>query len=95
MKKVYISGQITGIESEAPLLFAEAELQLRIDGFLVVNPTTIEHNHDKTWLSYMREDIKSLVDCDAIYMLSNWTNSRGAEIERKIAIDLGLEVMYE
>lgn len=95
MKKVYISGKITGIEQYAPLLFAEAELTLIEEGFEVVNPTTLKHEHDLTWSSYMKECIKALTDCDMIYMLGNWTDSRGADIERRIAIDLGMTVIYE
>ena len=95
MEKIYISGQITGIESDAPLLFAEAELQLIERGFDVVNPMTIEHKHDLSWINYMRVDITELMKCKAIYMLDNWTNSKGAEIERRLAIDLGMKIIYE
>ena len=94
--KIYISGQITGIERDAPYLFDKAEAKLIEMGFKeVVNPMTIKHNHDLTLLSYMRADIVALMDCDSIYMLSNWTNSRGAEIERKLAIDLGFKIIYQ
>ena len=96
MKKTYISGQITGIETEAPLLFEAAEKKLKKLGFEPINPITINHDHhDKSWVNYMREDIKALCDCDSIFMLSNWTNSRGAIIENTLAEFMGLEVMYE
>lgn len=96
MKKIYISGQITNLAFlDSFALFEQAEKELTKKGFEVINPMTIEHDHDLSWLNYMRTDIKVLVDCDVIYMLSNWTNSKGAEIERKLAIDLGIDVMYE
>lgn len=95
MKKVYISGKITGIENEAPELFAKAEKELQSKGFETVNPLTLNHQHDKSWHSYMKEDIKALCDCDIIYMLSNWKDSKGAIIENEIAIMIGLEVVYE
>jgi len=95
MNKIYISGRITGIETEAPLLFAEACIEMRELGFDTVNPMDLEHNHDKSWNSYMRNDIKALMECDAIYMISNWVHSKGAEIERRIAMDLGMKVIYE
>ena len=60
MKKVYISGKITGIENEAPELFAKAEKELQSKGFETVNPLTLNHQHDKSWHSYMKEDIKAL-----------------------------------
>lgn len=95
MEKIYISGKITGLEEhEAFQMFDEVDTELTIKGFEVVNPMTIEHNHDKSWLNYMKTDIKALMECDAIYMLPNWTTSRGAKIERQLAIDLGMKV-YE
>ena len=95
MQKIYISGKITGIEKKAPLIFAEAELDLIDRGFNVVNPIKIKHNHNGSWANYMKNDIKALMDCDAIYMLSNWTGSKGAEIERRLALDLGMKIIYQ
>jgi len=95
MTKVYISGKITGIENEAPLLFAKAEKHLQENKYLTVNPMTLNHDHDKSWHAYMKEDVKALCDCDAIYMLTNWKDSKGAIIEHEIAIYLGLKVIYE
>lgn len=93
--KYFISGKISGIEKDAPELFKHAEKQLKAKGFEVVNPMTLNHSHDKSWHSYMKEDVKALCECDAIYMLSNWTDSKGAIIEHTIAMYLGLKVQYE
>ena len=94
-KKIYISGAITGFEKVAPLLFEIAENKLESQGFEVVNPMTIEHNHDLSWISYMRVDLKALLDCDYIYMLSNWRNSRGAKIEHDLAKELEIGVIFQ
>ncbi len=94
-KKVYISGKITGIEQEAPHIFAKAERLLQSMGYETINPLTLNHTHDKSWHSYMKMDIKALCDCDGIYMLKNWTDSKGAIIEHTIAMYLGLFVRYE
>jgi len=93
--KIYISGKISGIEEEALELFAKAESELQYKGFVMVNPMKLNHQHDKSWHSYMKEDVKALCDCDAIYMLSNWTDSKGAIIEHTIAMYLGLKVLYQ
>lgn len=95
MAKIYISGKITGIENEAAALFEKAEKELKVKGFQTVNPVTLNHQHDKSWHSYMKEDVKALCDCDTIYMLSNWTDSKGAIIEHAIAMYLGLKVQYQ
>ena len=93
--KYYISGKISGIENAAPELFKKAEKQLQANGFETVNPMTLNHEHDKSWHSYMKEDVKALCECDVIYMLSNWTDSKGAIIEHTIAMYLGMRVEYE
>lgn len=96
MKKIYISGQITGLDyDEAFALFENVEPLLKDNGFEVVNPMKIKHNHDLSWINYMKTDIKALMDCNTIYMLSNWTKSTGADIERRIALDLGYKVIYQ
>ena len=93
--KVYISGKISGIESKAPLLFEAAERELLSYGHSVVNPMKLPHDHDKSWHSYMKDDIRAMCDCDAIYMLRNWTDSKGAIVEHGLAATLGLKLIYE
>lgn len=93
--KIYISGKISGIEEQAAKLFQHAEDYILELGYEVVNPMKLPHNHDKSWQSYMREDIKALCDCDAIFMLKNWQESKGARIEQIIAASLGIEVKYQ
>lgn len=94
-KKVYISGMITGIEEVAAILFQNAENFLLREGHDVVNPMKLNHDHEKTWQAYMKEDIRAMMDCDAVYMLANWKNSSGATIERQLALSIGMLVMYE
>ena len=94
MKKIYISGKITD-NANYKADFEAAELALKIAGFQPVNPAE-EHLPDgATWADYMRQDIKLLCDCGAIYMLNGWRESAGARIERKLAQDLGMEIIYE
>lgn len=95
IKKVYISGKISGIEETAPALFEASEQYLRNNGYEPVNPLTITHAHDKSWHSYMREDIRALCECDAIYLLANWHDSRGAMVEYMIAQHLELTIMHQ
>lgn len=94
-KTVYISGKVTGMEKEAASIFSKASKTLLAKGMQVVNPLCLNHDHDKSWHSYMRVCLKALCDCDAIYMLPNWTDSKGAIIEHTVAQYLGLETIYE
>jgi hypothetical protein len=94
--KIYISGKISQLtEAEAQLLFENAEKVCIEMGYEPVNPMKLNHDHDKSWEMYMREDIREMMDCEAIYMLSNWCFSKGAGIEKKLAEDLGFKVIHE
>ena len=90
--RVYISGPITGIENGNFEAFAGAEASLYALGHSVVNPHALPHNHGKTWQDYMREDLRALLDCDAVFTLPGWQMSRGASIEVKLAKDLGMMI---
>lgn len=95
-KKIYISGKITGIEKEAPALFLTGVQEMEVKGYEAVNPYTLhDDNHEKTWESYMKEDIIALCGCDAIYMLRNWRDSKGAIVELYIAQQLSLNVIFQ
>ena len=94
-RRVYISGQITGLEeSEYRRLFSEAERSLSRLGYEPVNPCALDEAEDTggwTWSDYMRRDIKMLCGCDLICLLPNWRKSRGARLERTVAEMLGIE----
>lgn len=94
-KKVYISGQITGVEDTAYEKFLKAEKRLELKGYKVINPMKLPHEHDKSWQAYMKEDLKHLLDCDAIYMLADWEASKGARLEYDLAELLNIIIMQE
>jgi hypothetical protein len=95
--RIYISGQISGLEyADAFERFEQAENKFKDDNWdEIVNPMKLNHEHDKSWENYMLVDIKALFECDAIYMLNNWGNSKGARIERSIAIEMDIIIIYE
>lgn len=95
--KIYISGKITGLHlEEARKLFEGAELIISANGFIPVNPMKINsHKDGKTWEEYMVDDIRVLLGCEGIYMLSNWGQSAGARIEYQIAKELGMKILFE
>lgn len=94
--KIYLSGRITGKDIElVKLCFESAETRFVSQGHEVVNPLKIEHNHDKSWESYMKADIAELLKCDAIYMIGDWYKSRGAMLELNIANELKLKTIFQ
>ena len=57
MKKVYISGQITGLESkQARTLFSQAEELLKSLGLEPVNPLKNGMPKAATWVQHMGKD---------------------------------------
>jgi len=95
MKKFYISGMITGIRDEAPALFQKAEIEVLDLDHDSINPMKLPENGEKSWSDFLRRDIKALCDCDGIYMLNNWRDSNGATLELHIAVQLGLDVIFQ
>lgn len=95
MKKIYISGPISGLPLETVYNnFTNAEVNLLEKGYKVVNPFNNGLPTTATWEEHMRADLKLLLDCDAIYMLEGWEKSRGARIEYALAVDLKMDVQY-
>lgn len=93
MKKIYISGAITNNPCYKND-FALAARIIEASGCEAVNPADVELEGG-SWLDYMRHDIKLLADCDGVYMLQNWQESKGAKIEHQLARELGLNIYYE
>lgn len=107
-EKVYISGKITGLPiDEAKRNFKNCADYLRDEGYEVVNPMELpEHEailamdemelvEDGKWYLHMKADIKAMMDCDSIFVMLNYTESKGAMIEYKLAMELGLHGMYQ
>ena len=93
-KRIYIAGQMTGIPDWNFPAFHAAAAELRAAGYEVENPAENPVPPcGGTWLGYMRMAIAQVATVDAVVMLPGWENSRGAKIERDLAIGLGLGVM--
>lgn len=89
----YISGPITGVPDYAER-FRQAEEYLNSHGQITHNPAEFEAR-DWAWRDYMRRDIGLLMECDTIYMLDGWRDSKGARLEHHIATELGFDITYQ
>lgn len=100
VKKVYISGPISGIPGGNREAFLAAELVLQASGYDVVNPQKLVprmlgEENEEDWAGCMRLAIRLLLDCDQIYLLDGWFRSRGAQVEHGVAVALGMHIVTQ
>lgn len=94
MKKIYIAGKVTGLPIEdVRLKFAAAQKEIEKQGFIAVNPMLIVKNPDTPWDKAMKMCIAELLKCDAALFLKDWSLSKGAILEHKIASDVGIRTL--
>ena len=93
MTRIYIAGPMSGLpELNYPAFHAKAT-ELRALGHHVENPAENPEPHCRSWLGYMRMALVQIARCDAVVMLPGWSKSRGACIERQLAVGLGLQII--
>lgn len=107
--RVYISGKIgEEVISEATReKFARAQRMLESKGHEVFNPTASGLGAHAESLakaadyktSFYQEillcDLAQLAQCEAIYMLADWSNSSGANVELDFAVATGKQRFWE
>lgn len=90
--KVYIAGKVSGLPTgEVFTKFGQAEYWLRQQGHETVNPLRL-CSSTWTWAQCMRVCIPELMKCDAICLLHDWADSRGARWEYHDAQMIGMKV---
>lgn len=93
MKRIYLSGPMTGRPDFNRSAFNVAARELRSIGHTVINPAELNTADDGTWQACMRVCLKALPDADMIALLPGWESSNGAHLELHIAHRIGIEVM--
>lgn len=91
--KAYIAGPMRGIEKLNFPAFNHAEKVLKREGYKVVNPAKINEAPGAPWEECMKADIKELLTCDCIFVLSGWEKSKGAQFEVYIGRMLGMAIV--
>ena len=93
---IFISGPMTGLDDWNQASFDEAESDLSREWIHIHNPASL-FGGDKTRnrAEYMRKNIEALLQAEAMYMLQGWHYSQGARLEFLIAVELGLEIVFQ
>ncbi len=93
MKRIYISGPMTGMpDMNFPAFNADAD-RLRALGFDVVNPVELNPDPAMSWHKCMRCDLAALLTCDTLALLDGWQKSAGAHLEMHVAHRVGMEIV--
>lgn len=93
VKRIYVAGPMAGMPELNFPAFNEAARTLRSFGLEVVNPAELNVGIEGNWAACMRNDVRELVTCDTLALLPGWERSRGAQVENRLARDLGLRVL--
>lgn len=97
--KILISGKITGLPvTDVAAKFYKAKEKLIRAGHDVINPYGLSIGvRGENWKheDYMHLTLAALEICDAVYMLTDWQDSKGAKMEHDRAIMTGKPVFYE
>lgn len=93
MPKVFLSGAITNRLDTYKSHFDEAERNFSNIFIQSYNPSVIDIK--TPWEVAMKETISQLKQCDFMFVLKNWENSKGVKIEIKKAKELKIPIFYE
>jgi len=102
-QRIYLAGPVTGLPDANKPAFAFAQQQIERMGHFAINPHTLVANariNPADWQACMRLCINRLTmgagltsqPIDMVVMLPGWQQSRGATLERTIALTLGIPV---
>ncbi|MDN3561674.1 DUF4406 domain-containing protein [Vreelandella neptunia] len=94
MKRIYISGPMTGLPGLNFGAFHLTAHQLRALGYEVVNPAEKQsESEDLSWEEYLKQDLQQMLTCDTIALLPGWQASKGAHLELHVAHRVGMTVV--
>jgi len=89
--RLYICGQMTGLPDFNFPEFNRVAKALRECGYEVENPAENEPPcENPQWRDWMRIAIPQMLRCDGVALLLGWSKSRGANLERNLAVGIGM-----
>ncbi len=92
--KIYLSGPMTGYPEYNYPLFNKTAEYIRSYGYPVFNPAEcFDGDTSLPKETYMREDIKAVLECEMVVTLPGWQESSGALLEVEVARACGIPVI--
>lgn len=94
--KIYLSGKISGTDlKETSEKFKTYQKHFEKLEHEVVNPFELTTDLTLDWCTYMKTDIKAMLDCDTIFVMNDYIDSIGAKLEFHIAVMLGYPIIRQ
>lgn len=101
--KIFISGKVSGCDfEETKMKFRLSSVDVIIYGIhnhleieKMINPVELGLTFSNSWLKCMAVTIWHLLPCSHIYMLKDWKESKGANVERWISKRTFKTIIYE
>lgn len=90
---IYVAGRMAGLPDYGRDHFMQAAEQLRSQGEIVLNPAELPEGMPPD--RYMPICLALLDAADAVYMLTGWERSAGAQIEHQFAAYQHKRIFYE
>lgn len=94
---IYISGKVTGEDWEScKNKFQKVEDNLREIGLKhIINPMKLGISEKTPWVDAMKICLNALEKCSAIFLLSDWIESKGAKEEFKLSALREMDTFFE
>ncbi|AWB17242.1 DUF4406 domain-containing protein [Clostridium botulinum] len=90
--EIYIAGKITGLKDYKEK-FNKAQEKLISKGYKCMNPSVLPEGFP--WEVYMPICYAMIDACNSVYMLKNWTDSKGAKLELEYAKSKNKKIIFE
>ena len=90
-KRVYLSGPITNVKNYKGLFMFAEELADFGEAKQIYNPAA-QIPSSSSWEQAMHRCLSEITNYDTVVMLPGWNASRGARLERDVALACGMHV---
>ena len=91
-KRVYLSGPITNVKNYKGLFMFAEELVGYGEARQIYNPAA-QIPSSSSWEQAMHRCLSEITNYDTVVMLPGWNVSRGAKLERDVALACGMRVV--
>lgn len=94
--KIYTAGKISGLNRDDVIIKFEAAQKILVaKGHQVFIPSVLPAYDEVSHEDYLHICYAMIDICDAVYMLSDWQQSKGARMELQYAADHRKKILYE